>query len=73
MFDFSDYPKDHKLYKMNIIGKDEYGKNIINNCKVPGRFKEDNNSNVCKKWLYVGLSHMRKNLYLLLMIKVKTI
>ena len=73
MFDFSDYPKDHKLYKMNIIGKDEYSKNIINNCKVPGRFKEDNNSNVCKKWLYVGLSHMQKNLFLLLMINVKVI
>lgn len=72
MFDFSDCPTDHKLYKMNIIGKDEHGKNIIN-CKVPGNFKEDNNSNVCKKWLYVGLSHMLKSLFLLLMIKVKDI
>ena len=56
---------------MNIIGKSELGKNIINDCKVPGKFEEDNNSNVCKKWLYVGLSHMLKNLFLLLMIKVK--
>ena len=47
-FDFSDYPIDHKLYKMNIIGKDEHGKNIINTRKAPGNFKEDNNSNVCK-------------------------
>jgi len=50
MFDFSDYPSDHKLYKMIIIVKDEHGKNIINNCKVPGKFKEDNSSNVCRKW-----------------------
>ena len=49
MFDFSDYPKDHKLYQMNIIGVDEHGKNIIRNCKTPGKFKEDNNSKVCKK------------------------
>ena len=49
MFDFSDYPKDHKLYKMNIIGQDENGNDIINNCKVPGKFKEDNSSHVCKK------------------------
>ena len=40
MFDFSDYPTDHKLYKMNTIGKNEYGKNIINNCKVQGKVKE---------------------------------
>jgi hypothetical protein len=49
MFDFSDYPKDNKLYQMNIIGVDENGKNIIRNCKTPGKFKEDNNSKVCKK------------------------
>ena len=50
MSDFSDYPSDHKLYKMNIIGQDEQGKNIIKNCKAPSRFKGDNNSNVCKIW-----------------------
>ena len=49
LFDFSDYPKDHILYKMNIIGVDEHGKNIIRNCKTPSKFKEDNNSKVCKK------------------------
>ena len=32
MFDLSDYSTDNKLYKMNIIGKYEHGKNIINNC-----------------------------------------
>ena len=47
MFDFSDYPVDHKLYKMNIVGKYDHGRNIINNCKVPGKFTEDNSSNVC--------------------------
>ena len=31
MFDFSDYPKYHKLYKMNIIGKDECCKNTVDN------------------------------------------
>ena len=30
MFDFSDYPKDHQSYKMNVIGR-----NITNTCKVP--------------------------------------
>ena len=48
MFDFLDYPKDHKLYNMNTIGKYERGKHIINNFTVPGQFEEDNNSNVCK-------------------------
>ena len=33
---------------MNIVGKDEQGKKIINNCKIPGKFKEDNSSNVRK-------------------------
>ena len=49
MFDFSDYPPEHKLYKMNVIGQDGKGKNIIKNCKVPGKFEEGNSSNVCKK------------------------
>ena len=39
-FDFSDYRKDHRLYKMNMLGKDEYGKVIIINCKVPGKTKQ---------------------------------
>jgi hypothetical protein len=30
MIHFSDYPTDHKLYKMNIVGKSEHGKHIIN-------------------------------------------
>ena len=31
MFDFSDYPSDHKVYKLNIIGKGERGKHVIKN------------------------------------------
>ena len=73
MFDFSYYPTDHKLYKMGIVGKDEQGKNIIHTCKVPGKCKEDNSSHVCEKLLHLGLSHMLKNLFLLLMRKVKVI
>ena len=34
MFDFSGYPKEHKLYKINIIGTNDQGK--IFNCKAPG-------------------------------------
>ena len=71
MFDFSEYPLEHELYKMNIIRQDGQGKNIIKNCEVPGKFKEDNSSNVCKKWWCVELNLMQKNLFLLLMKKVK--
>ena len=56
---------------MNITGKDEYGKNIVNALKVPRKFIKYKDSNVCEKWLYAGLSHMRMNLFPLLMIKVK--
>ena len=48
MFDFSYYQTDQKLYKMNIIGKDEHGKTVINNSEVPGKFKEYSSSNVYK-------------------------
>ena len=27
----------------------------MDNCRVPGNFKEDNSSNISKKWLSVGL------------------
>jgi len=73
MFAFSDCPRDRKLYKMNIIGKDAHDKNIINYCRPPRKFKEDNKSNACKKRLYAGLSHMMKNLSLLSIIQVKLI
>ena len=73
IFDFSYYPSDHKLYQINIIGQDGKGNDNITNFKVPGKFKEDNSSNVCKKWWCVGVNLRLKNLFLLLMKKVKFI
>ena len=58
---------------MNIIGKDEHGKNIINNCKAQKKSKKIALEMYVKKWLSVGLTHMQKNLFLLLMIKVQVI
>ena len=40
LFDFSDYQPEHKLYKMNIIGQDGQGKNIIKNCKYGYKYIE---------------------------------
>ena len=56
---------------MNAIGQDGKGKNIIKKCKVPGKFKEDNSSNICKKWRCVELNCMLKNLFPLRMQKEK--
>ena len=40
---------------MNIIGRDARCNKIINTCKVRGKLKEDNNSNVCKNMLVCRL------------------
>ena len=41
-FDFSSYPKSHSNFTRNLVGYiDDDNKPIIQNAKVPARFKED--------------------------------